>query len=434
MAKVITLNEALDLVKSGDKIITGLGSAEGREFMTHLHEVASRGVKGVTVTNCLPMGNYEFFANPAYKENFLLEGFFYSPTIRKAHKYGNTTFIPNHLHLAAIKRRDHVHGTIYIGNCTPPDKHGYVSLSLSNTYEKRLMADCDYIILEVNPKLPRTFGDVQMHESEVDFFINTDYDIPELADVPANDKDKIIGKYIADYVNDGDCLQLGIGGIPNAVASSLYGKKNLGIHTEMITTGMCQLAKAGVINGLCKQRDTGKMVGAFAMGTRELYDFLDDNPSVLIKDGAEVNDPYVICQNDNQVSINMTIEVDLTGQCDSESIGSMQFSGSGGQVDTAVGAQMSKNGKSFIALYSTAMVRNPLTGVKEETSKIVAQLKPGATVTLSRNDVQYVVTEYGVADLRGTTLKERVERLVAIAHPKFREQLLKDAYNCGIIQ
>lgn len=432
MAKYITINEALALVKSHDRIVTGLGAAEGREFMTHLHEIASR-VEDVTVTNCLPMGNFEFFANPIYKKSFTLEGFFYSPTIRKAHKNGNTSFIPNHLHQAAIKRRDHVKATIYVGNCTPVDKHGYVSLSLSNTYEKRLMADADIIILEVNPNLPRTFGDVQMHESEIDYFVNVDYPVPELADAPASEKDLIIGKYIAEYVHDGDCLQLGIGGIPNAVAASLKGKKHLGIHTEMITTGMAQLAKAGVIDGLCKQQDNGKMVGAFAMGTKELYDFLDDNPSVEIRDGAIVNDPYEIAKNDNQISINTTIEIDLTGQCDSESIGSTQFSGSGGQVDTAVGAQMSKGGKSFIALYSTAMVRNPLTGEKEETSKIVAKLKPGAVVTLSRNDVEYVVTEYGVVNLRGCTVKERVDRLISIAHPKFREQLRRDAIEAGII-
>lgn len=430
--KIITVKKALELVKSDCNIVTGLGCAEGREFLTHLHEIAGR-VKNVNVTNCLPMGDYEFFQNPAYKESFQLDGWFYSPAMRKAHKNGNVSFIPNHLHLAAIKRLDHRRTNIYIGNCTPPDKHGYVSLSLSNTYEKRIMADCDYIILEINPKLPRTFGDVQMHESEVDYFIETDYDIPEIPDVPPTEKDLIIGKYIAEYINDGDCLQLGIGGIPNAVAASLYGKKNLGVHTEMLTTGMAQLAKAGVINGSKKQRNVGKMVAAFAMGTRELYDYLDDNPACEIMDGGYVNDPMVIAQNDNQVSINTTIEVDVTGQCCSESIGSMQFSGSGGQSDTACGAQKSKNGRSFIALYSTAMVRNPATGEKEETSKIVTQLKPGAAVTLSRNDIHYLVTEYGVVNLRGTSIKERVERIISVAHPKFRDKLTKEAHDLGIV-
>ena len=201
----------------------------------------------------------------------------------------------------------------------------------------------------------------------------------------------------------------------------------------MLTTGMAQLAKAGVINGRCKQRDNGKMVAAFAMGTKELYDYLDDNPACEIRDGGTVNDPYVIALNDNQVSINTTIEVDVTGQCCSETIGSMQFSGSGGQADTALGAQKSKNGRSFIALYSTAMLKNPKTGEREEVSKIVTQLKPGAAVTLSRNDLHYLVTEYGVVNLRGTSIKERVEKIISVAHPKFRDQLTKEAHDLGII-
>ena len=175
------------------------------------------------------------------------------------------------------------------------------------------------------------------------------------------------------------------------------------------------------------------MVAAFAMGPKELYDYIDDNPSVAILDGGYVNDPYVIMQNDNQVSINTTIEVDLTGQCCSESIGSKQFSGTGGQSDTAVGAQKSRNGRSIIALYSTAMVKNPATGEREETSKIVCQLKPGAAVSLSRNDVDYLVTEYGCVALRGTSIKERVERIISVAHPKFREGLREEAVRLGII-
>ena len=177
----------------------------------------------------------------------------------------------------------------------------------------------------------------------------------------------------------------------------------------------------------------GKMVAAFAMGSREMYDYMDDNPSVMIMRGSYVTDPYVVGQNDNQVSINTTLEVDLTGQCCSESLGTLHFSGTGGQADTAIGAQMSKNGRSFIALYSTAMVRNPATGEREEKSKIVCQLKSGAAVSLSRNDVQYLVTEYGVVNLEGTTIKERVKKIISIAHPKFREQLMKEAEEAGLL-
>ena len=432
MAKYISVNEALALVNSGDYIVTGLGSSEGREFMTNLHTIADR-VKDVMVSNCLPMGAYEFMTNPAYKDNFVTEGWFYTPVLRKAQANGNVSFIPNHLHLAATKRLFYRTPDIYVGIASMPDKHGYVSLSMSNTYEMKMIKAAKTVILEVNPNAPRTFGDVQLHVDDVDYLVNVDYPIPELADAEPNEKDLVIGKLIADMINDGDCIQLGIGGIPNAVAASLYGKKDLGIHTEMLTSGMVKLAKAGVITGKCKQTHTGKMVAAFAMGPKELYDYIDDNPAVAIMDGGYVNDPYTIMQNDNQVSINTTIEVDLTGQCCSESIGSKQFSGTGGQSDTAVGAQKSKGGRSIIALYSTAMVKNPATGEREETSKIVAQLKPGAAVSLSRNDVDYLVTEYGCVALRGTSIQERVERIISVAHPKFREQLRQEAIAVGII-
>ncbi|HNZ50852.1 MAG TPA: acetyl-CoA hydrolase/transferase C-terminal domain-containing protein, partial [Bacilli bacterium] len=234
-------------------------------------------------------------------------------------------------------------------------------------------------------------------------------------------------------INDGDTIQLGIGGMPNAVAKSLYGKKDLGIHTEMLTSEMAKLIKAGVITGKKKTLHPGKHVACFVLGDQALYDFIDDNPSVMILNGAYVNDPYIIGLNDNQVSINSTIEIDLTGQCASESIGTRQFSGTGGQSDTAVGAQNSKNGRSFIALYSTAMVRNPVTGIKEEVSKIVTTLNQGAAVSLSRNDVDYVVTEYGVVRLRGTNVRERAKLLISIAHPKFREQLTKEAIEVGYL-
>ncbi len=432
MAKYLSISEALSLVKSGDYIVTGLGAAEGREFMTNLHTIADS-VKDVLVSNCLPMGSYEFITNPAYKDVFTTEGWFYTPVLRKAQVNGNISFIPNHLHLAATKRLFYRTPDIYVGIASMPDKHGYVSLSLSNTYEMKMIKAAKTVILEINPNAPRTFGDVQLHMNEIDYVVEVDYPIPELADAEPNEKDLVIGKIIADMIHDGDCIQLGIGGIPNAVAASLMDKKDLGIHTEMLTSGMVKLAKAGVITGKYKQIHNGKMVAAFAMGPKELYDYIDDNPAVAILDGGYVNDPYTIMQNDNQVSINTSIEVDLTGQCCSESIGSRQFSGTGGQSDTAVGAQKSKNGRSIIALYSTAMVKNPATGEREEVSKIVCQLKPGAAVSLSRNDVDYLVTEYGCASLRGTSLAERVNRIIAIAHPKFRESLREEAIQAGII-
>lgn len=430
--KIISVQEALAKIKSSDVIVTGLGGAEAKEMLTQIHNIAND-VENVTVTTCLPMTNAQYFSNPDYKYAFSMDGWFYTGDMRKAHKNGNISYIPNHLHLSATKRLDYVKPNVYIGNATPPDKHGFVSLSLSNVYEKRMIEAADLVILEVNHKLPRTFGDVQLHVNDIDYMVEVDYDITELADAKPNGKDLKIGSFIAEYINDGDCIQLGIGGIPNAVTASLMDKKDLGVHTEMITTGMMKLAKAGVITGKRKNFNKGKLVATFALGTKELYDFIDNNPSVMIMDGHWVNDPYIIGQNDNQVSINTTIEIDLTGQCASESIGSTQFSGTGGQADTAIGAQRSKNGRSFIALYSTTKVKDKSTGERVEISKIVPQLKPGAAVTLSRNDVDYVVTEYGVVNLRGTSIKDRVYKLISIAHPKFREKLYEEACKIGLI-
>ena len=429
--KYISVEQALSFVKSNDMIVTGLGAAEAGLFMGQLHTIAHR-VRNVTVTNCLPTHPSEIY-KPEYVDSFNVDGWFFAPQMRKAHANGNMAFIPNHLHLAAVKRLAFVKPNIYVGAASMPDKHGYISLSLSNTYEKRMMEAADLVMLEVNPNMPYTLGDVQVPVEDVDYLIRADYMPPVTPDLPFSEKDAAIGRLIADMVPDGACIQLGIGGIPNAVAAALETKNDLGVHTEMLTSGMMRLAKMGVINGKRKQINRGKMVTTFAMGIPELYEFMDYNPGIAVMDGAWTNDPYTIAQNDNQISINTSIEVDLTGQCASESIGSRQFSGTGGQADTAIGAQMSKNGKSIIALYSTAMVKDPATGERREVSKIVPQLMPGAAVSLSRNDVDRVVTEYGVAELRGTSLRDRVARLIEIAHPRFREELWDQAVEVGIL-
>ncbi len=433
MAKFITINKALELIKDEDYIVTGMAASEGKEFLSNIHNI-SDDINHVTIDTCLPMNSYEFIVNEKYKNKFTINSWFFSGDLRRSFQNGNISFIPNHLHFAGVRRLDHKVPDIYVGNCSMPDKHGFVSLSLSNVYEKKMIEKASITILEVNPNFPRTLGDLQVHESEIDYFIKTDYSPPILPDIEPNEKDKLIGKIIAELINDGDSIQLGIGGIPNAVASALIDKKDLGVHTEMLTTGFMKLYKAGAVNNSKKQTHKGKMVAAFALGTQELYDFIDDNPGIEILDGNYVNDPCVIGKNDNQVSINTTIEVDLTGQCCSESIGTRQFSGTGGQTDTAVGAQRSKNGRSFIALYSTAMVRNKNTGIKEEISKIVPMLKQGAAVSLSRNDVDYIVTEYGAVRLRGATIQERVELLISVAHPKFRDELRNEAKKIGYIK
>ena len=429
MAQIISLQDALDLIQDNDHIVAGMAASEGKAFFEALHTIAQR-VKHVSIDNCLPLSPYPFMLDEAYKDTFTINSWFFSGDLRKAYHHGNIHFIPNHLHFAGVKRLDHITPDVYIGNATPPDAHGFVSLSLGNVYEKRMIQQAKTVILEINPKLPRTFGDMEVHVSDIDYMVEVDYDVPVLADTEPNEKDLTIGKHIAEYIHDGDTIQLGIGAIPNAVAFALKEKKDLGVHTEMLTTGFMKLYQQGVITNKKKTLHPGKMVAAFALGTKELYQFLDDNPGILLLDGNYVNDPYVIAKNDNQVSINTTLQVDLAGQCASESIGPMQYSGTGGQTDTATGAQKAKGGRSFIALYSTAMVKNEA-GERIETSKIVPHLLPGAYVSLSRNDVDHIVTEYGVAELRGTSVAERAKRLIAVAHPKFRDELTEQAKALG---
>lgn len=430
-SKIISLEKAHSLVKSGDTIVTGIGASEAGLFMENIHTLAGS-VRDVKIVNCNPTHSCEFY-KPEYTDTFSVDGWFYAPAMRRAHEQGNMAFIPNHLHLAATKWLYRNRPNIYVGAASMPDKNGYISLSTSNTYERRMIEAADIAILEINPNYPFVYGDHVVHCSEVDYLIEADYPVPVVPDIPSNEKDMSIGRLIAGYVPDGACIQLGIGGIPNAVAEFLKEKNDLGVHTELITSGMAELVKMGVITNKRKQINRGQMVATMILGTQELYDFADHNQGVALYDGAWVNDPYVIAQNDNQISINTSLEVDLTGQCASESIGSRQFSGTGGQSDTAVGAQMSKGGRSIIALYSTAMVKDKTTGERHEVSKIVAQLQRGAAVSLSRNDVDIVITEYGAADLRGTNIRQRVEALISIAHPKFRDELWDQALACGII-
>ena len=426
MAKTITVKQAISLIQDQDIVVLGMAGAEPKACIESLHLVAKDN-KQITVTNCLPMEYADYISNEDMVSSFSIDSWFFGGSLRKSFKQGNISYIPNHLHLAGKRRFESKHTNVYIGATSMPDKHGYISLSLSNVYEKRAIDQADIVILETNPNMPRTFGDLHVHIDDIDYVIETNYMPPVLPDSEPNEKDITIGNYIAALIPDGACLQLGIGGIPNAVANALIHKKDLGIHTEMFTTGIMKLIKEGAANGKFKQTHIGKHVCCFALGTQELYDFLDDNPSIEILDGNYVNDPHTIGLNDNQMSINTTIEIDLTGQCASESIGSKHFSGTGGQADTAIGAQNSKGGKSFITLYSTAMVRTGNGDERKEISKIVPTLKPGAGVTLSRNDVDYVVTEYGIAHLSGLNIKERAQALINIAHPKFRDELKEQA-------
>lgn len=422
--KVKTLPEILKMFQSGDFIISALGANEPVNILNQLHKIRDYGVSDCDLTNCLPMGNYEFISNSEYKDTVYTNGWFYSPPLRKAHRNGNVSHVPQHLHFAYTKRSFAAgqRRKVFLCSCSPMDKHGYLTLSLGCTYERQVIDDGALVIAEVNPNLPRTYGDTTVHISEIHAILEVNNDVPTLPEAGFSEKDKRIGQLIAEYIEDGSTIQLGIGGIPNAVANALKTKRHLGIHTEMFTDGMVDLIECGAVDNSQKTLYKGKSVTTFALGTKKLYDFLDDNMSVMFKKGNWTNDPYIIGQNHKMVSINTSIEIDLFGQCASESIGHVQFSGTGGQTDTAVGAQNCPEGKSFIALYSTADVKDK-EGNKQTISKIVPLLKPGAIVSLSRNDVDYVVTEYGVAWLRGQSIKERVKRLIEIAHPDFRDEL-----------
>jgi acyl-CoA hydrolase len=275
-SRVISLETALSLVKSGDTIVTGLGAAEAGSFMENLHLIADR-VKDVRIVNCNPTHAAEFY-NSEYVDSFSVDGWFFAPAMRRAHAQGNMAYIPNHLHLAAKKWLYRNKPNIFVASASMPDEHGYISLSTSNTYERRMMEAADITILEINPNFPFTGGDLIVHYSDVDYLVLTDYPVPTIADVPFTDKDEAIGKIIAGYVPDGACIQLGIGGIPNAVAECLKEKNDLGIHTELITSGMADLAKMGVITNKRKNINRGQMVATMILGSEELYRFAHRNP------------------------------------------------------------------------------------------------------------------------------------------------------------
>lgn len=429
-SKTITVEQALAMVKSNDQITVGMAGAEPKAFLTHLHTIAGR-VEDVTVSGCLPTVMGEYLNEQYLEKAFKLENWFYSPLLRRLHHTGRVSYIPNCLHFAGKKRNEVIKTNVFVCSAAMPTEDGRIHFSCGNVYERETALQADLVILEISPNIPRVPGDGFLEFDEVDYIIESDYFLPTIPDVTPNEKDMEIGRFIAELINDGDTIQVGIGGIPNAVCAAITHKKDLGVHTEMLTTGIMDLMKAGVINNSKKTLEPGKSVFAFMLGNQELYEFANENEDLLMRRGNWTNHPFVVAQNDNMVSINTSVEIDLTGQCCSESIGSMQISGTGGQSDTAVGAQEAVNGRSIIALYSTASVKNKQTGEVTESSKIVPVLKPGAAVTLSRNDVDYVVTEYGFVRLRGLSIRERAEKLITIAHPKFREELRQGAREYG---
>ncbi|NMC67893.1 MAG: acetyl-CoA hydrolase/transferase family protein [Spirochaetales bacterium] len=427
-SKLRTIEEAIQCIKSNFDIVVAQCASEPQGTMSKLHLIADK-VENVRVFSVLTLKPYEFYMNPEMKGHFEPASWFHAPGSREALKkgIGTVTYVPNMLHRAATDRI-HAHAPeVFIGTCTPMDKNGFVSLSLGITYEKDILEHAKFVILEVNPRLPRTFGDTHVHVSQVTYFVEHDQEVPTLPAPQPNETDLMIGKYISDLVEDGSTIQLGIGGIPNAAALALREKKDLGVHTEMMVDSMMELYELGVINNSKKTLKKGKFICTFAMGSRKLYDWLDENVAVDFERGCWVNNPYIVSQNSKMVSINTCLMVDFTGQVASESIGINQYSGTGGQSDTAQGAVAGFDGlgKSIIACYSTA--KDGLV------STIVPTLPEGTAVTLHRSFVDYIVTENGIAKLRGKTVKERTLELINVASPNFREELLEKAKKMGYI-
>ena len=360
------------------------------------------------------------YTQPPYNKSFRVNSLFVGGNVRKAINYENADYTPiflSEIHL--LFRRNILPLDVALIQVSPPDKHGYCSLGTSVDVTLPAVQTAKMVIAQINPMVPRTHGDGIIHIDHIDIATEQTHPIFIHENPVLTDTDRLIGKHVAGLIEDGATLQMGIGSIPNAVLSNLGNHKRLGIHTEMFTDGILPLIENGVVTGEDKAVKTGKVVTCFAMGSQRLYDFVDDNPLVHFKEAAYTNDTAIIRRNPKVTAINSAIEIDLTGQVCADTIGEMQYSGVGGQMDFIRGAALSEGGKPIIAMPSVT---------RKGDSKIVAMLKPGAGVTTTRAHVHYVVTEYGVACLFGKNLMERARALIGIAHPDHRESLEKTAW------
>ena len=359
------------------------------------------------------------YSDPAYEGIFFEQGFFVGPNVRKNVNSGYADYLPVHLGESQKLYRS---GCIRLGaalvNVSLPDENGMVSLGTSVDCSVAAVECADMAIAVVNPNVPYAYGDLISIDS-FDYLVSDDAPLVTAAFAEPSPTEILIGRNCAALVEDGDCLQMGIGALPNALAAQLSGHRHLGLHTEMFADGLLRLIKAGVIDGSRKKTDTGKVVASFLLGSQEVYSFIDRNPSVLMKDIKYTNDPWTISRNPNMKAINSATEVDLTGQISADSIGSRIFSGTGGQLDFVRGACMSEGGKSITAFASRT---------SKGQNKIVATLKPGAGVVTPRADAHWIVTEYGAVDLYGRSLQERAKLLIGIAHPDDREALDREAF------
>ena len=409
--------DAVSVIKDGDRVVFGHAVGEPIIFQRTMAQMAQQ-FHNVEVAHMVYLGSGEYL-QPGMEDHFRHNALFVGGPARKAIAENRADYTPAFFSdVPHMFRNGELPVDVFAFTCSPPDERGYISISLSCDYGWQAAKSAKTVIAEVNPNMPRTFGESFIHVTDIDGFLLSWEPLPEAKPPRITEEDKKIGKYIADLVHDGDCLQLGIGAVPDAVCSFLGDKKNLGLHSEMFSDGVLPLFEKGVINGSCKQRDVGRACVTFLMGSRKLYDFVNNNPMIQMMPVDVCNNPAIISQNDNVVSINSCVQVDLQGQVCAEAIGLKQISGIGGQMDFVRGANLSKGGRSIIALHSTTK--------DESESKIVTTITTGGPVTTSRCDVNYIVTEYGVAQLRGQTLRERAKRLIAIAHPKFRAELAEE--------
>lgn len=421
--KLTTADEAVKSIHSGDNVFLPLGCGEPTALVDALVRRAPD-LENVKVHQMLPMRKAPYL-DPSLTGHIRHVSWFNSEPNRQAVNEGWADFMPGYFFEYPRLLQEYVNVDVFMGIVSPMDDRGYLSLGLSVDYTSTAASIARLVILEVNEYMPRTRGNTLIHVSQADFIVNHNCPLPEMPVPEITPVDRTIAEYVASMVDNGATIQLGIGKIPHAVAHALQGKRNLGIHSEMLTEGMVDLVNSGAVNNSKKTLHPGKLIGSFAAGTRRLYDFVHDTPIVELYPVSHTNDPYIIGQNYKMIAINEALEVDLFGQCASESLGHYQYSGTGGQTDFARGCLRSPGGKGIIALRSTA--RNG------SVSKIVPVLKQGAVVSCSRNDVDYVITEFGIAKLRGKVARERALAMISIAHPDFREDLLRAAKKMHII-
>ena len=425
-AKRMGVHAALDLIKSGNRIVVAHAAGEPSHLLDTMVEKKEQ-YRGLEIVHMVPMGECAY-CNEGMDLYFRHNSLFAGKKTRKAIKENRADYTPCYnSDIPRLFRDAYLPVDVALIHVSPPDTDGNVSLGISVDYTLQAAKSAKTVIAQVNTHMPRTFGNCALHVSEITAFVEYNAPIIELKPGKISDVEKAIGENCSKLINDGDTLQLGIGNLPDAVLLFLKDKKDLGIHTEMFSDGVVELVEAGVITNAKKNCHPGKMIAAFLMGTKKLYDFVHENPMVEMHPVDYVTSPYVVGQNDNMVSINSCVQVDFSGQVSSESIGREQISGPGGQVDFVRGTSLAKNGRSIIAMPSTAAGCT--------ISKIVPDLDEGAFVTTPRNEVHYIVTEYGIAPMRGKTLRQRGKLLIQIAHPDFREALsrsFEERYGCSI--